>query len=217
MNDKIDINAYLTVDKLIKNKKVSWYNKTFLILIALEGPKKVLTSMKGSLNIISMVSSLFLNITLPLALETDYISNNIGQTLFGFFVITSSLMSFMAVITSMFMYVQCELCDVTEYKMQFLSRYKTHDNMIVITSNVWSLFGIVFCIPALIIKATDIHGIWMGAYFGFFTLIFVKYIMYDLVKSVIFKRIELQEERFKNTIELEEKRFKNILKSSASL
>ena len=200
MYEDDNFNAYLTVDHLIKSKYISRYYKTFLILIALEGPKKVLTSMKGSLTIICMVSALFLNITLPLALETDYISNNVGQTLFGFFIITSTLMSFMAVITSLFMYVQCELCDVTEYKMQFLSRYQNHPNMIVITSNTWTLGGVIFCIPALIIKATDIYGFWMGIYFGIFTLIFIKFILYDLCNSVIFKRIQLQEQRFKNII-----------------
>ena len=194
-NDKLDTYAYLKVNELIEGK-LPLYNKSFLILIALEGPKKVLASMKGSLTIISMVSALFLNITLPLSLEVDYISTNVGQTLFAYFIITSTLMSFMSVLTSMFMYVQCELCDVTEYKMQFLSRYQKHPKMFVITSNIWAFGGITTCIPALFIKATDIHGFRMGIYFGFFTLIFIKYIMYDLGKSVIINRIKLQEERF---------------------
>ena len=55
-----------------KTNTKSWRNKnqeSFLILIALEGPEKVLEQMKSTLAVLAALSTLFLSITVPLSLE----------------------------------------------------------------------------------------------------------------------------------------------------
>jgi len=182
-----------------KTDTKSWRNKnqeSFLILIALEGPAKVLEQMKSTLAVLAALSTIFLSITVPLSLEPGDFSNVVVQNLFGCFMVTSTLMSFTAVMVSTFMRAQCELCDVTAHRMDFLKRLDNHPDMIIITSNIWSIGGMVMSLPAMVIKATDSYGLWMSLYFGIMSAALIKYTLCDLVKSVIHKRTELQRKRF---------------------
>ena len=191
-----------------KTNTKSWRNKNqeaFLVLIALEGPAKVLDQMKSTLAVLAALSTLFLSVTVPLSLDPGDFSNEVVQNLFGGFMVTSTLMSFTAVMTSTFMRTQCELCDVTEHRMDFLKRLEKHDDMIIITSNIWSIGGMVMSLPAMVIKASDSYGLWMSLYFGIMCVVLIKYTLYDLVESVIHRRIVLQRKRF--TARLEELRW----------
>ena len=187
-----------------KTNTKSWRNENqeaFLVLIALEGPAKVLEQMKNTLSVIAALSTLFLSITVRLSLDPGDFSNEVIKNLFGSFMVTSTLMSFTAAMTSTFMRAQCELCDVTENKMDFLKRLENHDYMFIITSNIWSIGGMVMSLPAMVIKATDSYGLWMSLYFGIMSAVLVKYTLYDLAESVIHRRIVLQRERFTDILE----------------
>ena len=182
----------------------AWRNKNqeaFLVLIALEGPKKVLESWKGTLVPITTMSTLFLNITVPLALDPGDFSDDVTRNIFGFLMVTSTLMSICATIVSTFMYAQCELCDVSDNKLLFLDRLENHENMIIITSNIWAIAGIIVSLMAMVIKATDIYGTWMSVYFGLFSTVLIKYTVVDLYTSVVSRRVGLQRERFNQILD----------------
>ena len=71
-----------------KTNTKSWRNKNqeaFLVLIALEGPAKVLEQMKNTLSVIAALSTLFLSITVPLSLDPGDFSNEVIKNLFGSF------------------------------------------------------------------------------------------------------------------------------------
>ena len=57
----------------------------------------------------------------------------------------------------------------------------------------------------MVIKASDSYGLWMSLYFGIMCVVLIKYTLYDLVESVMHRRIVLQRKRF--TARLEELRW----------
>ena len=186
---------YESVQNKFKGGMFNRINDSFLVLVALEGPAKVLNQMKNTLQVIAGISTLFIGVTVPLVINPGEFSNEIAKNMFGALVVTSTLMSFNASIISTFMYVQCELCDVTDSKMQFLQRFSKHDNMFIMTSTIWSFSGIVLSLPAMVIKVSDSYGGWMTLYFSALSLVLL-YSLHQLIETVITKRIRLQKERF---------------------
>jgi len=190
-----DKHIYEDVKNRFKGGFLNCIYDSFLVLVALEGPAKVLNQMKNTLQVIAGISTLFIGVTVPLVINPGEFSNEIAKNTFGALIVTSTLMSFNASIISTFMYVQCELCDVTDSKMQFLQRFDEHDNMFIMTSTFWSFSGIVLSLPAMVIRVSDSYSGWMSLYFSALSLVLL-YSLHQLIETVITKRIRLQKERF---------------------
>jgi hypothetical protein len=179
--------------------KTAWYNQnqeTFLVLIALEGPQKVLNAMKNTLTPIMTMSTLFAGITTSLALDPGTFSYSVTRDIFGSLMVASTMCSITAVIIAAFMSAQCELCDVAFGKREFLERLSEHEDMVIITSSTWSIWGIILSLPAMVVKVTDIYGNYMALYFGIIATILIKYTAVDLHNSVLTRRMGLQKARF---------------------
>ena len=185
--------CYIFKNKGDKSRNVN--KESFLRLIALQGPELVLTHMKQAATVLTTLSALFLNITVPLTLDPGEFLNETMKNIFGALMVISTIMSFNGLLISTFMYIQCELCDVTDSKIKFLKRLDKHENMITLTSSTWCIGAIVISLPAIVIKASDSYGPWMGIYYTVL-LCMVIYTLRGLVKAVIFDRISFQKKRF---------------------
>jgi len=186
-----------------KRFRDTWVNpnqESFLILIALEGSEKVINQMKSVLAVIAALSALFLNITVPLTLESGEIDNKLFRDIFGCLMATSTMMSFNSLLVSTFMYVQCELCDVSHDTLLFLKRLKEQKRMFIITSSSWGISGMLVSLPGLVMKSSDSYGVIVTVYFSVLVALMIRFTFRQMIKNVIWRRINLQKNAFKNRL-----------------